>query len=64
VRLLLRRGASVDLADHEGQTPLMLGCIRGTSRAVRALLESGANPCARSPDGFTPLLAAASWGVS
>jgi cytohesin len=57
VRLLLEHGASVDLADSQGETPLHRAASAGNLESVRLLLDAGANPNAGSRG--TPLAAAA-----
>jgi ankyrin repeat protein len=46
VRLLLSRGAKVDLADPDERTPLNYAVSMNAVDVARALLEGGANPCA------------------
>lgn len=41
---LLRLGASVDLPDHDGNTPLLIAARSGRLSLVLRLLEAGANP--------------------
>lgn len=56
--LLLEKGASIDLADLQGKTPLMYAAGRrfpGTTDTVKVLLDMGANPSARDKDGHTAL---------
>ena len=43
VKELLRGNASVDLADQDGATALVLACESGFVEAVRMLIEAGAN---------------------
>ena len=43
VRLLLRRGAQVDLQDSKGWSALMLACRAGHCEVAAILLESGAD---------------------
>jgi ankyrin repeat protein len=43
---------------HELETPLHLFCLRGDSRAVRLLLDAGADINARTDIGATPLMRA------
>jgi hypothetical protein len=58
---LLRRGASIELRDSEGRTPLTLAIDRDARRAVSVLADSGADLEARDTDGNTPIVRAA-WG--
>ncbi|CAK0808478.1 unnamed protein product [Prorocentrum cordatum] len=64
-RLLLRRGASCDVAEIAsvgGRTPLHLAAQARSPDCVAALLEAGANPVAQDPRGQTPLHVAAQEG--
>ncbi|ROS78255.1 ankyrin repeat protein [Curtobacterium sp. PhB130] len=58
---LLGRGASIDLPDSEGRTPLTLAIDRDARAAVDVLVASGAGLEARDSDGNTPIVRAA-WG--
>lgn len=56
LRWLLRNGASPNIGDAEGRTPLLVAIKRRYSLAeVEELLKAGANPAARARDGSTPL---------
>ena len=57
VRMLIERGANVNVADRAGVTPLMFAA-RDLAK-VRLLLEKGADPAAKSRIGQTALLVAA-----
>ncbi|NXX25751.1 ASB10 protein, partial [Nicator chloris] len=54
LRLLLLRGAAVDLAPG-GRTALHGACAAASTDCVRLLLRSGADPDAVSEDGYRPL---------
>jgi ankyrin repeat protein len=58
LRLLIKYGAKVNVADGFHNTPLLWACDRGDDDAVRVLIEHGANVRARDDDGFTPSLRA------
>lgn len=55
VRLLLSRGAAVDLADNRGRTALMIAAERGHAEVVAELLAAGADPAARDLEGKSAL---------
>ncbi|BAS85745.1 Os03g0679800, partial [Oryza sativa Japonica Group] len=55
-RLLLSKGASVDVSSSEG-TPLHVAASNGKSSTVQILLEHRANPNVILPDCYTPLTA-------
>ncbi len=54
-RLLLERGASSCVEDHEGITPLWLAASDGGLREARLLLDFGAKVNTRTRNGATPL---------
>jgi uncharacterized protein len=57
VRALLRRGATIGLAESvRGQTALMFAAGEGNTAATELLLEVGAELNQRSTGGYTPLL--------
>lgn len=58
---LIDAGADVNLANSDGDTPLM-NAAGGTPDAVRALLAAGANVNAKNRNGDTALIAAAACG--
>jgi hypothetical protein len=57
VELLLKSGASIALVDDKGQTALHWA-TQGpfASKCVALLLDHGADPNSRTPDGVTPLM--------
>ena len=51
VRLLLERGATPDRPDAEGVPPIMHAVINDDLPTARLLMQHGANPAAKAPDG-------------
>jgi ankyrin repeat protein len=49
-------GLPLEHRDEHGRTLLMVACRQGALDLVRWLLEAGADPNARSPNGTTPLM--------
>ncbi|EWC44643.1 hypothetical protein DRE_06632 [Drechslerella stenobrocha 248] len=64
VRILLQRGASVNVKDEDGKTPLHLAAADGSEGIVRMLIQSGANVNAFDDEGDSPLHLAADNGRS
>lgn len=62
VRLLLDRGASVNLVNEWGQSALYLSSRNGAADVVALLLQRGADPSVRTTTGWTPLMAAVMGG--
>jgi len=62
VNFLLSKGASIDLSDGCGRTPLMSAVNVGRISAVKLLLEKGANVDLKAVNGWTPLTSAAFYG--
>lgn len=63
VKLMISRGANVNLADDEGVTPLMTSArvtYRGTIEITELLIKKGANVNARAGKGSTALMYASS----
>ena len=56
---LIKRGADVNLADDDGDTPLHGAAQTGNVEVMQLLLEKSANPNARNSVGGTPLMWAA-----
>jgi ankyrin repeat protein len=62
VGLLIRAGATVQVANRYGITPLWLAAVNGNAAMIDVLLEAGADVNAALPSGETPLLVAARTG--
>jgi ankyrin repeat protein len=58
VRMLLQRGASVNLQNSFGRPSLMIAAVLGHSTIVQALLDAKADTSLRSIDGSTALICA------
>lgn len=58
LHMLLEARIDIDARDSAGRTALMLATLRGQTRAVDALLASGADPNSADAHGTTPLQAA------
>ena len=59
IELLLARGASVNVRDDHGETPLLIAVGRGSPAIITLLLRRGADVRAKDPWGMTPLMRAA-----
>jgi len=59
VRLLLAKGAEVDVKSREGNTPLMAAARSGKTEMTRLLLDNGADVNARNNYGQTALMSVA-----
>jgi ankyrin repeat protein len=58
VKLLIARGADVDVRSRDGRTPLLAAAaIRGNVAVVTRLLDKGANPSAFSAAAYGPVTA-------
>jgi ankyrin repeat protein len=55
------KGATVDLPDKSGRTPLMSACLSGHVALVRLLIENGANQVLQDEDGHAALHYALDW---
>jgi len=58
VRMLLQRGASVNLQDSDGGTALMFAALRGHTTIVQALLDAKADATLQATNGITALMLA------
>ncbi|MCC6511501.1 MAG: ankyrin repeat domain-containing protein [Pirellulaceae bacterium] len=61
-KLLVDRGARIEVKTRYGVTPLFLACQSGHHELVQWLLTSGANPNTALPNGETVLMTAARTG--
>lgn len=59
LRMLLERGAAVNLRDDAGRSALSLACERGHLDATQLLVQFGADPDAVDARGWSPLMYAA-----
>jgi hypothetical protein len=55
VRLLLARGASINLANRTGFTPVLHAVEGGANEVLAVLIEAGADITIASAGGLTPL---------
>ncbi|KAK1241331.1 hypothetical protein MKX08_001305 [Trichoderma sp. CBMAI-0020] len=62
VRLLLEKGADVEVKDYNGRAPLSWAAENGHETVVRLLLEKGADVEAKDRNDYTPLWWAAAKG--
>ncbi len=63
VRLLLARGASINLANKTGFTPVLHAVEGGAIEALRILIEAGADVSIATASGVTPLVMAQRRGM-
>ncbi|WP_370655132.1 ankyrin repeat domain-containing protein [Hydrogenophaga sp.] len=62
VKALLKSGADIDLAPHDGRPPLLQACIAGREKVVKLLLGEGAESDCFDKFDYTPLHAACQHG--
>ena len=62
VKLLLVRGADVNIQDHFGQTALICAAVYGWAETVKMLLDARADIDIQDKFGRTALMMAAAWG--
>jgi hypothetical protein len=58
MKILLDRGANVEIKDADGETPLFVASSSGDPELVRLLLQAGANPNVKAKDGWSALMMA------
>ena len=58
VRMLLQRGASVNLQDSLDTTALMAAALNGHTTTVQVLLDAKADASLQATDGYTALMVA------
>lgn len=63
-KLLVEKGADLEVRDKNGETPLHLACWFGRVETAAFLLDQGADIEARSSNGNTPLLRGLLWECS
>ena len=63
-RLLIQKGADVNVTNNGGETPLINAAHRGLYPIVEMLLDAGANVNQASNGGYTPLMASCGRGHS
>ena len=61
LQLLIDAGASVNLADGDGWTPLSVAAFYGHAECIKALLAAGADPSTQVEDGDTAYDKAVAW---
>ncbi|KAK4694252.1 hypothetical protein P7C71_g3298, partial [Lecanoromycetidae sp. Uapishka_2] len=54
-QMLLRHNPDIEDVDGFGMTPLLLAAFNGNDAVVQLLLDSGAKPEAKTPDGYNAL---------
>lgn len=59
MKLLLQHGATVDMSDVKGQSPLQVAVKNGHYECAELLLQAGANPNGNSANCSSPLCIAA-----
>lgn len=61
-RILITSGKEINKSNKQGETPLIMACIREKQDIVKLLLEKGANPNRGNKQGETPLYVACEFG--
>jgi ankyrin repeat protein len=55
VKILIKSGAKLDIANNEGHTPLMIACIKTDFDIIKLLIENGADMNMRTHNGDSAL---------
>ena len=56
LKLLLEKGAEVDVRDEEGRGPLTMAAKKGKNEMVKTMVKAGGNPDSKGKEGMTPLM--------
>lgn len=56
LKLLLEKGAKVDVRDDEGRGPLTMAAKAGNNEMVKTMVKAGGNPDSKGEEGMTPLM--------
>ena len=56
IKLLLDKGANINIRDVDGNTPIISACGYGSIDIAKLLLEHGANINDKNNEGYTPLI--------
>jgi ankyrin repeat protein len=62
VRLLIEKGANLNIADENGRTPLLLAVEYNYKDIIHILLDKGADMNIRDKEGYSPLIRAVYYG--
>jgi ankyrin repeat protein len=56
LKLLLEKGAKVDVRDDEGRCPLTMAAKAGKNEMVKTMVKAGGNPDSKGQEGITALM--------